>query len=135
MTQNIQELERDIEETRARLDLTIDRIQDRMSVSGIVDDFLGSAKSSRFGPMIDNAVEIVRRNPIPVILVAAGVGLLLHRMSQGGRGRASLRPTPDVDGGVRVMNTGNVRVYDPDASSLHPGQDSLDSRRDLSARA
>jgi hypothetical protein len=33
-----------------------------------------------------------------------------------------------------VLNTGHARVYDPDASSRHPTQDLLESRREMSAR-
>jgi len=81
MTQSIQDLERDIEESRARLDLTIDRIQDRMSMSGIVDDMMGTARRSGYSGMMDRAVVAVRENPVPVLLVVAGLGWLLHRMS------------------------------------------------------
>ena len=35
---------------------------------------------------------------------------------------------------IPVLNTGHARIYDPDASPLHPTQDSLESRREMSAR-
>ncbi|MDP1368846.1 DUF3618 domain-containing protein, partial [Klebsiella pneumoniae] len=38
------DLERDIEESRARLDQTIDRIQGRLNASSLVDEMLGSAR-------------------------------------------------------------------------------------------
>ncbi len=82
MNQSIQELERDIEETRARLDLTIDRIQDRLSVSGVVDDVMGQVRRSSYSSSMDRALQVVRDNPVPVLLVAAGLGWLLHRMSR-----------------------------------------------------
>jgi Protein of unknown function (DUF3618) len=139
MTQSIQELERDIEASRARLDLTIDRIQDRLSVSGIVDDVMGSVRATEFGSVIDHALTIVRRNPVPVILIAAGVGWLLHRMNQersvGRAGRGVVRMPRVEEESIPVLNTGNARLYDPDASPLHPTQDVLESRHELSARA
>jgi len=91
MTQSINDIERDIEESRARLDLTIDRIQDRLSVSGIVDEVVGSVRATEFGRVLDTAMGIIRRNPVPVLLVAAGVGWLLHRANQESRMRASSR--------------------------------------------
>jgi len=81
MTQSIQELEREIEETRARLDLTIDRIQDKMSVSGIVDDMMGTVRRSGYSSAMDRALIAVRENPVPILLVVAGLGWLFHRMA------------------------------------------------------
>jgi len=137
MNQDIQELERDIEESRARLDITIDRIQDRLSVSGIVDEFVGSVRATEFGSVVDTALRIIRRNPVPVLLVAAGVGWLLHRASQESRSRTTGRNALVVmeEEPIPVLNTGNARVYDPDAPSLHPTQDTLQTRRELNARA
>jgi len=82
MTQDMKELERDIEESRARLDLTIDRLQDKLSVSGIVDDLLGTARRNSYGPVFDNALTVIKRNPVPVMLAAAGIGWLLYRLGQ-----------------------------------------------------
>jgi hypothetical protein len=137
MTQAIRELERDIAETRARLDDTIDRLQDRLSVPGVVDGVLGTMRASRrFGALFDDAIAVVRRNPAPVILIAAGVGWLVHRLSQEGRPLSSRDRTIDVeDAGVPVLNIGHARLYDPDTSPLHPTQDSLESRREMSAQA
>lgn len=139
MTQSIQELEREIEASRARLDLTIDRIQDRLSVSSIVDEVMGSVRTTEFGSVIDHAITIVRRNPVPVILIAAGIGWLLHRVNQERRvspaSRMPSRPAMLEEETIPILNTGNARLYDPDASPLHPTQDVLESRRELSARA
>lgn len=137
MTQSLQELERDIEESRARLDVTIDRIQDRLSVSGIVDEVVGSVRGTQFGSVVDTALSIIRRNPVPVLLVAAGVGWLLHRASQENRNRPSGRNAVAIldKESIPVLNTGNARVYDPDTSPLHPTQDALQTRREINARA
>jgi hypothetical protein len=78
MTQDIRDLERDIEQTRARLDLTIDRLQDKLSMSGIVDDVLGTMRGNRYGSIYDHALDVIKRNPVPVMLVAAGVAHLPH---------------------------------------------------------
>jgi len=85
MTQNMRELEEDIEQTRARLDLTIDRlqgkIQDKLSVSGVMDDLIGRGRQTRYASMFDDTLDVIKRNPIPVMLIAAGVGWLLHRIA------------------------------------------------------
>jgi len=93
MTQDLQDLERDIEQSRAKLDLTIDRLQDKMTVSGVVDDMLGTARSGRYAPLFDNVLETVRRNPVPVMLVAMGIGLLAWRL---GRQTIVARPAAEL---------------------------------------
>lgn len=81
-TQSLQEMERDIERSRAQLDRTIDRLQDKMSVSGVVDDVLGTARNGQYGPLYDRVLDTVRSNPVPVMLIAMGVGLLAYRLGR-----------------------------------------------------
>jgi ElaB/YqjD/DUF883 family membrane-anchored ribosome-binding protein len=135
MTDSIEELERDIEESRARLDETIDRIQDRLSVSGLVDDVVGSVRDTQFGSVVDQALEIVRRNPLPVLLIAAGVGWLMYRMAQDGRSSNAIRAGALEEESIPILNTGQARIYDPDMPTRHPTLDMLETRRELSARA
>jgi len=140
MTQDMNELERDIEASRARLDLTIDRLQDKLSVSGIVDDVLGSTRKNTYGPVFDNALEVIKRNPVPVMLVAAGIGWLLVRMNKDGvpYGRTSSRLTYADPADVPVIETGSARVYDPDVpmqTTQVQTHDSLEIGRELNARA
>ncbi|MGJ3265032.1 MAG: DUF3618 domain-containing protein [Salinarimonas sp.] len=85
------DLERDIEESRARLDQTIDRLQDRMNASGVADDVLGTARRYGYGSQLDRAAEAIRANPIPVLLVAAGIGWLALSMTDGARRRTARR--------------------------------------------
>ncbi len=110
------EWERDIEESRARLDQTIDRIQGRLNASSLVDEMLGSARRTPLNSVYDGALEAVRRNPVPVLLIAAGVGWLMHRMSQ----EATRRRTEVQAERVPVLNTGAARAYDPDRPTTKP---------------
>jgi hypothetical protein len=136
MTQDIKDLEKDIEESRARLDLTIDRIQDKLSVSGIVDDMIGSARKSGYAPVFDSALAAIRRNPVPVMLVVAGVGWLLHRMSEDSvRTRRTRRVAYAERAGVRPVEPGHARIYDDPDLSIQPAQDTLEIRREVDARA
>lgn len=114
MTQSINELERDIEESRARLDLTIDRIQDKLSVSGIVDDVLGQLRQNRYASTYEGALDVVRRNPVPVMLVAAGIGWLLYRANRDRQAPVkgvAFRPYDDAE--MPVVSRGQPRVYTP----------------------
>jgi hypothetical protein len=133
MTQSINELEREIEESRARLDLTIDRIQDKLSVSGIVDDMLGSMRRNHYADAFDNAITVVKRNPVPVMLIAAGLGWLIHRMSQEPlRGTAVVPyegpPDEVLMRAARARAYERPRVYDPEVSAPLPVTDPMVGR-------
>ena len=129
------DLEREIEESRARLDVTIDRIQDRLSVSGIVDDLVGVVRESQFASLADGALEVMRRNPVPVLLIAAGISWLAMRVAGEGRqARARFERAP-AGADIPVLNTGQARIYDPDVSPRHPSHDLMETSREISARA
>jgi hypothetical protein len=46
--------------------------------------------------------------------------------------KADRRRSPAED--IPVLNTGQARIYDPDVSPRHPVYDTLESRREISAR-
>ena len=133
MTQSVNELEREIEESRARLDLTIDRIQDKLSVSGIVDDMLGSMRRNQYADAFDNAVAVIKRNPVPVMLIAAGLGWLFHRMSQEPLRGTALVPYEGPPDEVFLRAT-HARVYDRDRAAPLPLVEPLPSTRPLNER-
>lgn len=123
MTQSINELEHDIEETRARLDRTIDQIQGRLSPASIVDEMLGTVRQSPASGLYDGALAAVRRNPVPVMLIVAGVGWLVHRVARESQRRQHLEATMNGAEAVPVLKTGAARVYDPDRPTAHPAAD------------
>ena len=131
----IERLQQDVERSRARLDQTIEEIQDRLSVSGMIDNAVGSLRKCHFGAVLERAVETVRRNPVPAMVTAAGLGWLFYRVAQDSR-RPDLSWAGKMEEeSVPVLVTGQDRVYDPDSSPRHPTQDLVETRRDMSARA
>jgi hypothetical protein len=95
---------------------------------------VGSFRNSRFGFGVADALAAVQRNPIAAMLMAAGAGWLIGTVRE--RRMRNPRPRRRMGGlgRIPVLNTGQARLYDPDASPLHPMQDSLESRREMSAR-
>jgi hypothetical protein len=99
---------------------------------------VGSWRHGRFGSGIANALVAAKRSPIAAMLIVAGAGWLIGAVSEKRMRTSSprryLRQARGRAYGIPVLNTGQSRLYDPDASSLHPTQDSLESRREMSAR-
>jgi hypothetical protein len=120
---SMNDLERDIEESRARLDQTIDRIQGRLSAPNLVDEMLGNARRvPQLAGAYDSALDAVRRNPVPVLLIAAGVGLLFNRMARDAERRRTALPAARVP----VPEAGAARAYDPDAPASRPVRDPVE---------
>lgn len=122
---DLSDLEADAAETRARLHDTIGRIQDKLTVSGMVDDFIGQAAVPRLVGGRDGFVAgLLKRHPVPLMIAAAGIGFVIHRMNRRAAARLS---TKEID--VPAMNTGHTRVYDPDMPTRHPLADGADPKR------
>jgi len=134
-SQSLQDLERDIERSRAQLDQTIDRLQDKMTVSGVVDDMLGTARNGQYAPLYDQVLATVRRNPVPVMLIALGIGLLAYRL-----GRPSARPTRLIAADEDLiteehllMEAEDSRLYGTEAAPL-PASDGMFERPGMNTR-
>jgi len=120
-SQSLQELERDIERSRAQLDQTIDRLQDKMNVSGVVDDMLGTARNGQYAPLYDKVLDTVRRNPVPVMLIALGIGLLAYRLGRPSAARPTRLIAADEDLITEehlLMEADDPRLYGSGAPSL-----------------
>jgi Protein of unknown function (DUF3618) len=130
MTQSLQDLEQDIARSRAQLDRTIDRLQDKMSVSGVVDDMLGTARTSQYGPLYERVLETVKRNPVPVMLIALGIGLLAHRLSRPpSRSHRRLIAADEdlITEEHLLMEMEDSRLYGPQADPLQRSDELFES--------
>lgn len=128
-TQSLQEMERDIERSRAQLDQTIDRLQDKMSVSGVVDDMLGTARNGQYGPLYDKVLDTVRRNPVPVMLIAMGVGLLAYRLGRSVAPRRTRLIAADEDLITEehlLMEREDSRLYGSEAAPFHRSDETFE---------
>jgi hypothetical protein len=134
MSESISGLERDIEETRTRIHDTIDQIQSKLTLTGVVDEVIGTANAA---PQLDGAMNtilsIARRHPIPVLLIAAGTGWLIHRMSR--RTLPYHDDGPELIEALPVVSTGQSRVYDPDMTARYPSAEGFESRRTTEIQA
>lgn len=133
MTQTLEELQREVEQSRAKLDITLDRLEEKLTVSGVVDDLLGTARSGRFAPVFDHALDTIKRNPVPILLVAAGVGLLLHRLGPKPKPAPARSPRVAVDEDLPPAPL-EPRLYQTGATTLQSREDLQGRRRAANIR-
>ncbi|WP_409567432.1 hypothetical protein [Methylobacterium sp. J-092] len=90
----------------------LNQLQDRLHPVAFVEDVLGAARrNSAGGDLYDLSLDAVRRHPIPVLLICAGVSMLLARVK---------RPAKLTDGSLsstlaqregRLQQRRRARIY------------------------
>jgi hypothetical protein len=78
MTQETDKIEADINRSRHALNDTIEQLGGKLSPGQILDEALGLAKGQA-GHFTANLGRQVRDNPMPVLLIGAGIGMLLMK--------------------------------------------------------
>jgi len=114
------DIEREVEQTRAGLTDTLDELRERASPGQLFEQALDYARSSGGNEFVRNLGTSVRDNPLPLLLIGAGIGWLM--MSGGGRTggtTSSMGVSPDRSSPNRPIGTGStrVRVYGDGAES------------------
>jgi ElaB/YqjD/DUF883 family membrane-anchored ribosome-binding protein len=71
-----EQLQRDIERTRAEMGDTLDTIRRKLSPGQLLDEALDYLKSSSPGQFTNNLGESVKQNPLPVSLIGIGIAWL-----------------------------------------------------------
>ncbi|MFC7515997.1 DUF3618 domain-containing protein [Herbaspirillum sp. GCM10030257] len=106
-----EEIESDIERTRADFSSTVDAIQRKLSPSEMMDQAVDYALSTTPGAFGANLVNSVRDNPIPVALIGVGIAWLMA----AGRQQTSSYSYP------RSRRAMRRSVYSPDAREIYRG--------------
>jgi len=125
MSQNTSDpgrIERDLDQTRVRLDTHLAELQERLSPGQVVDDLLSYFRGTGGDDFTRNLVESVRANPLPAAVTGIGLAWLMAsnpRRQAGSSGSGGLTAMPPASGS-RVRVSG-----DPGASS---GYDLLTTR-------
>ena len=83
------EIEREVEATRARLTDTLEELRDRTSPGQLFEQAVDYFRSSGGTDFARNLGASVRDNPLPVLLIGAGIGWL---MMSGGNDRRTGGP-------------------------------------------
>jgi hypothetical protein len=85
MNQSTQQIERDVERTRAEIEDTVDALRDKMSIGQIVDEVSHYLRDSGGTEMASNLAAQARANPMALGLVGIGLAWLMS-----GRGQPSM---------------------------------------------
>ena len=98
MNNSPDDLERDVEASRGRLDRTLGDLQSRFNKPGIPRDFADLRRSGQAASeTIERLIADVRINPVPALLIAAGFGLIAYeafRTAAERRRLAVMRTSP-----------------------------------------
>lgn len=72
------EIEREVERSRARLTASLEELRQQFTPGGIADQLWDYARSSGGAEMTRNLGRSVRDNPLPLLLIGAGIGWLMQ---------------------------------------------------------
>ncbi|WP_336488795.1 DUF3618 domain-containing protein [Methylobacterium nigriterrae] len=136
MSKSADELEHEVEASRARLDQTLASLQSRLNVSGLARDAAGLRHASvRLSEGGERLLDGMRANPVPALLICAGLGFLLYdavtrAMERRRLARSSAAPVrtgSDAD----LPENHQVRLHDKLDAALEesfPGSDPVSVR-------
>ena len=80
-----QEVEREVQQSRADVEETLEAIQERLSPGQMFEQVVDYMRSSNGGDFLRNLGTVVRDNPVPVALVGTGLVWLMLSSSRSGR--------------------------------------------------
>ena len=80
MSEDLGFLEQDVDASRARLDRSLSELGRRLSPMGLTDEVLDVIGLERAESLREGMRNLVRRYPIPLLLLGSGIGLLLWEM-------------------------------------------------------
>lgn len=95
-TKSAAEIEREVQESRADLEHTLDAIQERLSPGQLVDQALGYFRGGRGVDFARNLGDSITANPVPIALMGAGLAWMM--MSGPRSARAAERTEPGYEG-------------------------------------
>lgn len=105
-----EEIESDIERTRADFSSTIDAIQSKLTPSELMDQAVNYALTTTPGAFGANLVHSVRDNPIPVALIGVGIAWLMAASKQS-----------DIRARMPRQRVTRRAVYYPDVEVAYDG--------------
>jgi len=142
------QIEREVENTRANLTDTLDTLRDRVSPGHLMDQAVEYLRGSGGREFANNLGRTVRDNPIPVLLIGAGMGWLMMsggRSAETGHARpqqalpspgTTYLPTPTGGpAGARSLDTHNSATHASPTRASGMAHDDGHEKESLTERA
>jgi hypothetical protein len=91
---DLSELERDVEESRARLRSSLSQLENRMAPASLADEILGLLSINPNGGIRRSAKELAIRHPVPLLMLGLGLSFAYWRTGRPPEtwGRSRSRP-------------------------------------------
>ncbi|MGG5808560.1 DUF3618 domain-containing protein [Falsiroseomonas sp. CW058] len=131
------EIEREVEGTRARLTGTIEELKDRVSPGQMLEQAMDYVRGSGGQEFVANLGRTVRDNPLPILLIGAGIGwLMMSGGRQDGYRAAGLPPAPRrTSTGMGTSSSHMGMGHGGEGNGLHGSYSSSSSGPSLGQRA
>jgi Protein of unknown function (DUF3618) len=139
-----EEIERDIEQTRANIDRTLTDLQHRLAPNTLIDKALASTRfksalrsaGSGTADMAANLGRVMSSNPIPVLLTAVGITWLAFSGRSSSNGKETTQLTPyDPDRPQTPVSVPPIPVHVKSESELVGGEDMRTAGREDPSRS
>ena len=116
MSHSPDDLERDIEASRERLDRTLTDLQTRLHQPGIPRNFADLRQTGQAASdSVERLVANVRVNPVPALLIATGFGLLVYEALRA----AAERRRPATSGTGSAVATSDRHLPENHPDRMH----------------
>lgn len=110
MTRQSEQLEHEAEETRFRLEQSLNELRLRATPGQLVDQIVDYAREGPVADFLKNLTREMRENPVPLLLMGVAITWLVLATSLSSRKReiadhksaAAIPPAPDVVGPIKV---------------------------------
>lgn len=132
MTRSSEEIEREVEATRAGLDDTIEALKSKMSAGQIIDELAQSLNGAGGGEMLGNLGAQVKENPLAVAMIGAGVAWLMMGKGSGGQ---SDYPAKTLSNVHLPSAAGDLQRSEESAGAASPLHDMKDKATDMAGAA
>jgi Protein of unknown function (DUF3618) len=94
MARQSEQLEREAEQARAELAYALDELRQRLTPGEIIDELVDYARETPAADFVRNLARDIRANPLPVIVIFAGIAWAVIASSIAQRRVAARRMTP-----------------------------------------
>jgi ElaB/YqjD/DUF883 family membrane-anchored ribosome-binding protein len=116
------EIEREVHESRAQVEQTLDAIGARLSPGELLDQAIGYFRDGRGGEFARNLGDSVAQNPIPLTLVGVGLAWMMLGGQRFARNGEHLE-SDDWDDDPEAIEDHYVGLAEESMAYLHPGAD------------